>query len=223
MALGDSLTKGTGDESGEGGYVGKAAKKLEALWKKPVRVYNQAINGWRAESLLNSLEEPNIQNLIKQSDIVLLTIGANDLNQAANNPVQVSDAKTKTTAPAATKDPNNLPEINYAEIKKSLPATEEKLAKILTKIAALNPKAKIVYMGLYNPYFDIDVTKEGTTILQDWNLKASRIANGFPNMIVVPTFDLFQFEVKKYLYIDEFHPNQLGYERMADRAVQALQ
>jgi lysophospholipase L1-like esterase len=221
MALGDSLTKGTGDESGEGGYVGKVEKKLEALWKKPVRVYNQAINGWRTADLLNLLEQPNIQNLIKQSDIVMLTIGANDLNQAANNPVAVSDAKT--TAPVATKDPNTLPEINYAEIKKSLPATEAKLAKILTKIAALNPKAKIVYMGLYNPYFDIDVKKEGTTILQDWNLNASRIANGFPNMIVVPTFDLFQFDVKKYLYIDEFHPNQFGYERMADRVVQALQ
>jgi lysophospholipase L1-like esterase len=222
VALGDSLTKGTGDLSGDGGYVGKSKKKLEALLKKPVHVINQAINGWRADSLLNSLNEPNIQNLLQKADIIMLTIGGNDLSQAADNPIDVTDTKVKAT-PAESKSPDSTPDINYSEIKKSMPAAEEKLVKILTKIAELNPKAKIVYVGLYNPYFAQDITKEGTAILQDWNLKASRVANGYANMVVVPTFDLFQLDIKKYLYIDEFHPNDMGYERIADRVVQALQ
>jgi lysophospholipase L1-like esterase len=222
MALGDSLTKGTGDISGDGGYVGKAQKKLSELWKKPVHTVNQAVNGWRAESLLQFIEQPNIQNLIQNADIIMLTIGANDLNQAANNPIVITDPKTSAT-PAEATPPSNQMEINYAEIKKNLPVVEGKLTKILAKIAALNPKAKIVYVGLYNPYFAQDLKKEGSAILQEWNLKAAQIANGFPNMIVVPTFDLFQFDIKNYLYIDEFHPNSLGYERIADRVVQALQ
>jgi lysophospholipase L1-like esterase len=201
MALGDSLTKGTGDLSGDGGYAGKTQKQLSALWKKPVHVVNQAVNGWRADSLLHFIDEPNIQNLIQKADIIMLTIGANDLNQAANNQT----------------------DINYVEIRKNLPAIEAKLTNILTKIAELNPNAKIVYMGLYNPYFAQDLKKEGSAILQEWNLKAAQIANDFPNMIVVPTFDLFQFSIKNYLYIDEFHPNSLGYERIAARVVQALQ
>jgi lysophospholipase L1-like esterase len=221
LALGDSLTKGTGDLSLEGGYVGKSAKKLEALWKKPVHIVNQAINGWRADSLLSSLEEPNIQNLIKNADYIMLTIGGNDLNQAADNPIDVTDTKIKTT-PVPSQSPDSIPDINYTEVKKSLPAAEEKLEKILTKIAALNPKAIIVYVGLYNPYYEQDTTKEGTAILQDWNLKASQVANRYANMVVVPTFDLFQLDIKEYLYIDEFHPNELGYERIADRVVQAL-
>jgi lysophospholipase L1-like esterase len=222
LALGDSLTKGTGDLSGDGGYVGKSQKKLEALWKKPVHLSNQAINGWRADSLLNSLDEPNIQNLIQQADIIMLTIGGNDLSQAANNPIDVTDTKIKAT-PVPSQSSGTTPDINYTEIKKSLPAAEEKLTKILSKIAVLNPQAKIVYVGLYNPYFVQDITKEGTAILQDWNLKASRVANGYANMVVVPTFDLFQLDIKKYLYIDEFHPNDMGYERIAERVVQALQ
>jgi lysophospholipase L1-like esterase len=222
VALGDSLTKGTGDLSGDGGYAGKSAKKLEVILKKPVHVVNQAINGWRADSLLSSLDEPFIQNLIKHADIILLTIGGNDLNHASDNPIDVSDTKIKAT-PIPSQSPVSNPGINYAEIKKSLPAAEEKLAKILTKVAALNPNAKIVYVGLYNPYYEQDTTKEGTAILQDWNLKASQVANGYANMVVVPTFDLFQFDIKKYLYIDEFHPNELGYDRIADRVVQALQ
>jgi lysophospholipase L1-like esterase len=222
VALGDSLTKGTGDLSGDGGYVGKSKKKLEALLKKPVHVFNQAINGWRADSLLNSLDEPNIQKQLQQADIIMLTIGGNDLNYVADNPIDVTDTKVKAT-PTESKSPDTASDITYTEIKKILPAAEEKLVKILTKIAVLNPKAKIVYVGLYNPYFAQDITKEGTAILQDWNLKASRVANGYANMVVVPTFDLFQFDIKKYLYIDEFHPNDMGYERIADRVVQALQ
>jgi lysophospholipase L1-like esterase len=222
VALGDSLTKGTGDLSGDGGYVGKSKKKLEALWKKPVHVVNQAINGWRADSLLNSLDEPNIQNLLQQADVILLTIGGNDLLHAADNPIDVTDTKIKATS-IESKSPDNPPDINYTEIKKSLPAIEDKLVKILTKIAAFNPKAKIVYVGLYNPYYAQDITKEGTAILQDWNLKASQVANGYANMVIVPTFDLFQLNLKQYLYIDEFHPNDMGYERIAERVVQALQ
>ena len=225
VALGDSLSKGTGDLSGDGGYVGKAKKKLAELTKKPVNVLNYAVNGWRVNNLLKSLAEPNMKNLVRNADIVLLTIGGNDLNHASDNPIDVTNSKTQPTpAPAETaKTTNDLPEINYTEIKKGLPDIEQKLDQILTQIATLNPKAKIVYVGLYNPYYTQDTTKEGSAILQKWNLHAQQIANKYPNMIVVPTYDLFQFEIGKYLYTDEFHPNTLGYERMADRIVQALQ
>ncbi|MCC3372369.1 GDSL-type esterase/lipase family protein [Cohnella sp. REN36] len=202
LALGDSLTRGTGDLSGDGGYVGKVRTHLEELWKKPVNVVNQAVNGWRADSLLQFMEEPDVQKLIRQADIVMLTIGANDLSQAGST---------------------NQSDINYAEINKNLPVIEEKLNQILTKIAALNPNSKIVYVGLYNPYIKKDRNQEGSSILQQWNLKAAQIADGFPNMIVVPTFDLFQFDIQKYLYTDEFHPNSLGYDRIAARVVQALE
>lgn len=224
LGLGDSLTKGTGDLSGDGGYVGKTKIKLAELTKKPVNVVNQAINGYRVDGLLQDLAKPNMQNLVRNADIVLITIGANDLNHASDNPIDVTDSKAQSTpVPTGTNAANELPEIDYAAIKKALPVIEDKLEQILTKIAALNPKAKIVYVGLYNPYYTQDTTKEGTAILQDWNLHAQQIANRYSNMIVVPTFDLFQFEIKKYLYMDEFHPNDLGYERMADRVVQALQ
>jgi lysophospholipase L1-like esterase len=223
VALGDSLTKGTGDESGDGGYVGKAKKSLETIWKKPVYSSNQAINGWRTENLLESLDKPNLQNLLKQADIIMLTIGGNDLNQAANNPMDAPKVTPTDKVPADTQKPDESLSINYDLIRKTLPASEENLKKILTKVAAYNPNAKIVYVALYNPFYVQDVNKEGTAIIQQWNLKAQQIANGYPNMIVVPTFDLFQFDIKKYLYIDEFHPNSLGYGRIAERVVQALQ
>jgi lysophospholipase L1-like esterase len=223
VALGDSLTKGTGDESGDGGYVGKTKKSLETFWKKPVFVINQAINGWRTENLLESLNKPNLQNLLKQADIIMLTIGGNDLNQAANNPMDAPKATPTDKTPAESTKPDEALSINYDVIRKTLPASEARLKNILTKIASFNPDAKIVYVGLYNPFYIQDVNKEGTAIIQQWNLNAQQIASGYPNMIVVPTFDLFQFEIKKYLYMDEFHPNSLGYGRMAERVVQALQ
>jgi lysophospholipase L1-like esterase len=210
VALGDSLSKGTGDLSGDGGYVGKVKNKLKAQLNKEVFVRNDAVNGYREDDLLNYLNGASIPTTLQPADIILLTIGANDLNQVAPNP---ADEAKKT----------EVPEKNYSDIRKNLPAAEEKLAKIFAKIAAINPTAKIVYVGLYQPYIDTDAKKDGAALVQEWNMKASSIANNYPNMVVVPTYDLFQFENKRYLYIDEFHPNQLGYDRIADRVVQALQ
>jgi lysophospholipase L1-like esterase len=219
VAIGDSLTKGTGDQSGDGGYVGKTKIKLAAQLKKPVFVENLAVNGWRMDDLLNFLARPSVPSSLQHADIIMLTIGANDINQAAADPLAVPDPQA---SPSATAQKQELA-INYDAIRKSLPESEAKLTQILSKVAAINPKAKIVYVGLYNPYFDTDTNRKGSAILQEWNLKAASLANGFPNMVVVPTFDLFQFELAKYLYVDHFHPNQDGYERIADRVVQALQ
>jgi lysophospholipase L1-like esterase len=41
-------------------------------------------------------------------------------------------------------------------------------------------------------------------------------------MVLVPTYDLFELNANKYLYSDHFHPNQDGYERIAERIVQIM-
>lgn len=212
IALGDSLSKGTGDETGEG-YVNRVKMKLIAQLKKPVFVENYAVNGWRADNLLNYLNQPNVPNLLVQADVILLTIGGNDLNQAAANPINSTPSNVK----------QEFSEINYDSVRQSLAIAEEKLKLILTKIAEINPKAKIIYISLYQPYLNADPKREGAAIVQDWNRKAESVVNLFPNMAVIPTFDLFQFQLEKYLFVDDFHPNGAGYERIADRVVQALQ
>ena len=84
LALGDSLTRGTGDETGQG-YVGIVTEQLkEELVPRGVTVYNLGINGQDSSQLLQQLGQKNIIRQVKEADIILMTIGGNDLFQGGD-------------------------------------------------------------------------------------------------------------------------------------------
>ncbi|UJF36104.1 SGNH/GDSL hydrolase family protein [Paenibacillus hexagrammi] len=59
--------------------------------------------------------------------------------------------------------------------------------------------------------------------MQDWNDRVFTYTNRYSNMVLVPTYDLFEQNLLKYISsADHFHPNGDGYERIADRIVQIL-
>ncbi len=60
-------------------------------------------------------------------------------------------------------------------------------------------------------------------IIQAWNLHETEIVAAFPKTVVVQTSDLFQLHPAQLLYIDHFHPNEAGYQRIAERVWQDLQ
>jgi lysophospholipase L1-like esterase len=206
VALGDSLTKGTGDESGKG-YVMNVKEQLEQITGKPVYVKgNFGVNGYRTDQLLHDLQTKSaVVDTLSKANLIMLTIGGNDLFQLARTELNL----------AADIDP--------AALLKRLPEATGRLEQILTTLAEINPEASIVYIGLYNPFLDLDETGQSSLIIQQFNHEAFEVANRFPNMTLVPTYDLFQLNHGKYIYSDHFHPNRFGYERMAERIVQALQ
>ncbi|MEI7024467.1 GDSL-type esterase/lipase family protein [Paenibacillus sp. y28] len=199
VAFGDSLTKGTGDQTGKG-YVGGVKEKLQQATGKPVFVTNNmAINGYQAKQLLNDLETKKpMRDAIGQAHLVLLTIGGNDLFHLGQEEL--------------------APETSRARMKETLPTIE----KIIDMIAKANPNATVMYVGLYNAFLDLDPDRQASLVVQEWNDSVFQITNRYPNVVFVPTADLFQMQLNKYLYTDHFHPNQAGYERIADRIVQVL-
>jgi lysophospholipase L1-like esterase len=54
-----------------------------------------------------------------------------------------------------------------------------------------------------------------------WNAVIAETALGFANVVVIPTFDLFQGRPDR-LATDRFHPNREGYRAIADRVIQTL-
>lgn len=207
VALGDSLTKGTGDTTGKG-YVGNVRDMLEKSASKQARILgNYGVNGYRTDQLLHDLQtNSTVAQMVRRADIVLLTIGGNDLFAVGRDVFNVDKDRL---------DPEKL--------KQRMPEPLNRLAQILDKLAELNPQAAIVYIGLYNPFYDLDESGLGSRQVQEWNNTAMSYAVKHKNMVFVPTFDLFQIHFKQYMYSDHFHPNQLGYERIAARVVQALQ
>ncbi|MDF2962865.1 MAG: Lipase/Acylhydrolase with GDSL-like motif [Paenibacillus sp.] len=207
VALGDSLSAGTGDLSGRG-YVGQVKEKLEKQLGKPVFILNNfAIPGFRSYDMLKDMDaKQGIGTALSQADLIVLTIGGNDLFEGGQG--VFNGQSDESFNPKAALD--------------RMPEALKRLEQILDRIAKQNPNAVICYVGLYHPFLDIDTNREGSPIIQKWNLSAFEIANRYPNMIVVPTFDLFEVNLSKYLYTDHFHPNQDGYERIAERIVQVV-
>lgn len=199
VALGDSLAYGFGDASGRG-FAGDVAEWYRQSGKIVIES-NLGIGGLTSGGLLAELGQPAVQRTVRSADLILLSIGGNDLNDSAG-----------------------LPQINSRRVALAQRSFTSHLTSILSDISRWNPLATIVIVGLYNPYGDIAVARPHTdAIVQDWNLAEERVAWRFPHTVVAETFDLFALHPGAFLYLDHFHPNRAGYARIARRIWQDLQ
>ncbi|WP_028548611.1 GDSL-type esterase/lipase family protein [Paenibacillus sp. UNC451MF] len=207
VAIGDSLSAGTGDLSGRG-YVGQTKEKLEKQFGKPVFILNNfAIPGFKTSDILKDMAaKKDMGSAIAQADLILLTAGGNDLFEGGQG--IFSGQSDEGFNPKAALD--------------RMPEALQRLGQILDTLAKQNPNAVICYVGLYHPFLDLDEKREGSLLIQKWNQAAFEITNRYPHMVVVPTADLFELNLNKYLYTDHFHPNQDGYERIAERIAQIV-
>jgi len=199
VALGDSLTHGLGDASGRG-YVGDVSQ-LYRQHQYQVIQSNLGIDGLTSSGLRTELQQSEVVNLLHSADVILISIGGNDLSNAAG-----------------------LPNIQLSRIAMARKAFTINLTAILTTIRRVNPTATIAIVGLYNPFLDIPKSlKETNAEVASWDLNENSIAAQFPGVVVVQTYDLFQLHPTEFLYLDNFHPNQAGYSRIATRVWQDLQ
>jgi lysophospholipase L1-like esterase len=205
-SLGDSLTKGTGDSTGDG-YVTRVIKDLSVKMDKPVYLVNNlAINGQRADELVKRLDEIGYKNSIGKADIILMTIGGNDLFRIAQSGGSMAEGG----------------DLSPKLLLERMPEAEPYLETVFLKVRKLNPTARIIYVGLYNAFYDLPAMRPASEVVAKWNDFAHSLAEKDGNATVIPTYDLFEFNVKQYLSSDHFHPNAQGYVRISERIVQAL-
>ncbi|MNC21959.1 Spore germination lipase LipC [compost metagenome] len=213
LALGDSLTRGVGDDDAEG-YVGKVKKLLADKTSKPVFLWNYAVNGATTTDLLAEIGKPTAQDYITQADITGMT-------GAASTPTPAVSPAASSTPSGATALPGDI-SFDYAALAKEFPSSINRLETIIDRLAAANPKAQIVYVGLYHPFAEFDPERQAAEWIGRWNNAAFVAANRHPNVTVVPTYDLFQNFGQELLYTDHFHPNTAAYEEIAARVAQVI-
>ncbi|MFC4769030.1 GDSL-type esterase/lipase family protein [Effusibacillus consociatus] len=201
VALGDSLTRGAGDETGQG-YVGYLTTELQKMTKNKVITTNLGINGMKAPELLQYIQSPEVQKEIKAAHLITLSIGGNDLVRGAG-PV--------TTTP------------NPGLAKQTQDQFLNTLDQILKEIRSQNEQSPILFVGLYNPFpLSDDQQKTALRILEEWNSKTSQVLSKYQHTLLVPTQDLFTWNSSKFLAADNFHPNGQGYKAIAMRMLQDL-
>jgi lysophospholipase L1-like esterase len=195
IILGDSLARGTGDESGLG-IGGRFVDDLRQRHIKTNNIVNLAINGARTGDLLQQLQSPNVRVLLAQSNVIIVSIGGNDLwgdnwrNAAPREPEMIMG--------------NVLTLIGRA----------------VASIRDANPKARIFVIGLYNPFVTAPMGTMLTPFINEWNAKLIEKFARDPNLVVVQTADLFQWRDR--LSLDRFHPGDEGYALIARRIADAF-
>ncbi|CAM4180035.1 SGNH/GDSL hydrolase family protein [Bacillus paramycoides] len=197
VSLGDSLTRGVGDKEGIG-YIGRMKEDLQKDYKQKVALTNLAVSGAKMPDLLKQIESSGAQYSIKQADVIVLTIGGNDLFPGWES----------------------LGKIDLETYRPDTETFQNEAKKIIEEIRKLNTDSPIFWLGLYNPFEDVEDLKGSSNIVVDWNASLEKLALNDKNVYITPTFDLFQNRGKDLLYSDHFHPNEVGYTYMAERLVQ---
>lgn len=199
IALGDSLTRGTGDSQGKG-YVGSLLGMLEKKSNEKILLSNLGIKGQTSVQLANQVKQNEIKRQVQKADVVLITIGGNDLFRGGQGLIDMS--------------PESLQPIEKQ--------FNENLISILKDLRSINENASIFLIGLYNPFIELENAEITSKIVRDWNYQSAEITAGYPKTVFVPTFDLFQINVNQFLYTDQFHPNTEGYQLIAERVASLI-
>lgn len=196
VILGDSLARGTGDEQGLG-ISGRLDAELRQRGLRARRTYNLAVNGARTNDLLRQLDSANVQQLLRDANVVIVSIGGNDLWGGTD---------WRSVAPA---DPNAR-----------MNGVMDRIATIVDRIRAANPKARIFYVGLYNPFVTSPAGGALSMLVDRWNARLVERFDADRNFTLVPTADLFSHRDR--LSLDHFHPGGEGYALIARRIADSL-
>jgi lysophospholipase L1-like esterase len=196
IILGDSLARGAGDEQGLG-ISGRLDAELRRRELRARRTYNVAVNGARTRDLLGVLDRPNVQQMLRESNVIVVSIGGNDLWGG-------SDWR------------NAAPPDSEAAMTEVLARIESAIAKI----REANPTGRIFFIGLYNPFVNAPNGAQLTPLVNRWNARLHEAFGDDPNFTVVATADLFSHRDR--LALDRFHPGGEAYGLIARRIADAL-
>jgi lysophospholipase L1-like esterase len=201
VGLGDSLTKGVGDREKQG-YIGMVKDKLtEQLGKEPI-LKNYAVNGNRTDQLIKVLRKDNVKESLQEADYIFITIGGNDILKVFKSHFLDLD-------------------IGLFQVENEY--YETRLHVIMRLIQEEAPNAQIYFTGLFNPFFQYfrDIV-EFEEVLGEWNVSTQKVLGEYDNTHFVSISSLFETYDEQLLYKDNFHPNERGYELIADAVYQQI-
>lgn len=196
-AIGDSLTTGFGALPGNG-FVPVYRRMAEVELRRQVISQNLGVNGLTSDELEQRLRYQAIyQQSLRNADIITISIGGNDLIQAA---------KAIRRAPA-----------REAQIlSQSLAECKRNFSSIVRTIYGIKENGHSNYMvrvvGLYNPFPQVNEANA-------WVVQFNRYAAQYMNRVFgfADIFPIFAARGRELLSIDQVHPNGRGYKVIAQQ------
>ena len=203
VSIGDSLTFGVGDSTERGGYIPYLQEQLEAEKGIKEAVFsNYGVRGNRTVELLGQLHRKEVREAIKGSDMVIITTGGNDVMKVVKE---------------------NLSGLMLEDFAKEKEQYEKNFRSIISTIREINEDTIICVIGLYNPFYEyFSDIKEMDMILEEWNDISRKVLQEYEYAYFVNISDIFQESEEDLLYTDYFHPNDIGYQLIAEQVYTVL-
>ena len=221
VAIGDSLTKGVGDSTNQGGFVPLLAQSLTNETGLEFKAINYGVSGNTSGQILSRMQEKKeIRKDLKQAQLLTITVGGNDLRKAI------------------LEDTSNL---DLDRFEKASKTYEKNLKQIIELTRKDNPDLPVYVVGIYNPlYLNFPDLTELQTLVDQWNQRTEETLSAYQGVYFVPINDLLykgidgqsgvtESELGKEtvtndaLYDeDSFHPNNTGYEIMKEAVLEKI-
>ena len=196
VALGDSLAYGTGDESGKG-IAGRLREVLRQDGVASVETVNLAAAGASTRDLQAQLKKENVRQQVANADAIVLSIGANDLFQTP----KARDELMREPLRVATDIRNRI-------------------EAIVAEIHTINPAARIMILGGYNPVPNNPQASVINFYLRVWDRMLIHRFDDDAYVYVVQINDLVGPE--QLSRIDNFHPSGEAYQQISKRIATML-
>ena len=221
VAIGDSLTKGVGDSTNQGGFVPLLAQSLTNETGLEFKAINYGVAGNTSSQILTRMQEKKeIRKDLKQAQLLTITVGGNDLRKAI------------------LEDTSNLDLDRFDKPSKTYVKNLKQIIELARKD---NPDLPIYVVGIYNPlYLNFPDLTELQTLVDQWNQRTEETLSAYQGVYFVPINDLLykgidgksgvtESELGKEtvtndaLYDeDSFHPNNTGYEIMKEAVLEKI-
>jgi lysophospholipase L1-like esterase len=199
VILGDSVARGTGDLSGKG-FSSYLPEYLKSLTPREIVVQNAGVDGLQSQGLLDLIAGGALQRTLAEADIILLSIGGNDLRRIRRNGEVTREETFRVTSSAY----------------------QRALQSMLQALRRQNAAALIIVIGLYNPS-EQEATADDMGFLLAWNEGTENLIAREKRAIFIPTYDLFKFNGAKLVAPDRLHPNAAGYQAIANRIARSIE
>ncbi|HEL2055579.1 TPA: SGNH/GDSL hydrolase family protein [Streptococcus suis] len=208
VALGDSLTEGVGDTTGQGGFVPLLAQSLTNDYGYEVDYQNFGISGNTSNQILKRMKEKQeLKTALQEANLLTITVGGNDLRKVIIK---------------------NIANLKLSTFDKPAKEYGKRLESIIQVARKDNPSLPIYVVGIYNPFFlSLPELTEMQVIVDKWNTTTEETVAKYENVYFVGINDLLyrglegeagisqlnQSQSNNLLFEeDQFHPNNTGYE-----------
>lgn len=171
IAIGDSLTEGVGDTTGQGGFIPLLGNNLNAAYGYEVLSKNYGVSGNTSNQILKRMQEnQSIRSDLEKADLLTLTLGGNDVMAVIRK---------------------NLTDLDVDTFKTPALAYQDRLRSIIELAREKNRHLPIYILGIYNPfYLNFPEVKEMQTVVDNWNMATKNVTKEFTNVYFVPINDL---------------------------------